>query len=92
VGWLFLCTWEILWPGNPLADIDSTADQMEHYGLLVASVDESLIELPTEPEEKSEDEPDEADKKKKAYLLAIKERDETLKSSQVSLEFKDPAP
>ena len=73
-----------LYLGNSLADIDATADRPERYGLLVASVDESLIETPEEPEDDDEDEPDEAEKKKKAYLLAVKERDETLKSSQLS--------
>ena len=73
-----------LYLGNPLADIDATADRTERYGLLVASVDESLIEMPVEPEDDDEDEPDEAEKKKKAYLLAVKERDETLRSSRVA--------
>ena len=70
--------------GRPVADTDATADLPERYGLLVASVDESLIEIPAEPEDDDEDEPDEVEKKKKAYLLAVKERDETLKSSRVS--------
>ena len=73
-----------LYLGKPLADIDATADQPERYALLVASVDESLIELPAEPEDNDEDEPDEAEKKKKAYLLSVKDRDEALKSSRVS--------
>lgn len=72
-----------LYLGNPLADIDATADRTERYGLLVASVDESLIEMPVEPEYNDEDEA-EADKKKKAYLLAVKERDAAIKSSRVS--------
>ena len=73
-----------LYLGNPLADIDATADQSARYGLFVASVDESLVELPEEPEDNDEDEPDETEKKKKAYLLAVKERDDTLKSSRDS--------
>ena len=73
-----------LYLGNSLADIDATADRPERYGLLVASVDESLIEMPEEPEDNDEDEADEVEKKKKAYLLAVKERDETLKSSRVA--------
>ena len=67
--------------GAPLADIDATPDQPERYGLLLARVDESLIETPEEPKEN--DDADEAEKEKKAYLLAIKERDETLKLSRV---------
>ena len=73
-----------LYFGNSLADIDATVDRPERYGFLVASVDESLIKLPEEPEDNDEVEPDEAEKKQKAYLLAVKERDETLKSSRVS--------
>ena len=73
-----------LYLGNSLSDIDATADLTERYGLLVASVDESLIEMPVAPEDNDEDEPDEVEKKKKAYLLAVKERDETLKSSRIS--------
>ena len=73
-----------LYLGKAVADIDAVADRPERYGLLVASVDESLIKLPVEPEDDDEDEPDEVEKKQKAYLLAVKERDEALKSSRVS--------
>ncbi len=68
--------------GDALSDIDATQERPEHYGLLLATVDESLIEMPTEPE--SAEDADEAEKQKKAYLLAVKERKETLKSSRVS--------
>ena len=55
-----------------------------HYGLLVATVDESLIETPAEPKPDENADADEAEKQKKAYLLAVKEREDTLKSSRVS--------
>ena len=70
--------------GNALADIDTTEERPAHYGLLVATVDESLIETPVEPEQNENTDADEAEKKKKAYLLAVKEREDTLKSSRVS--------
>lgn len=70
--------------GNTLADIDATEERPEHYGLLVATVDESLFEMPTEPENAEDADAEEAEKQKKAYLLAVKEREETLKSSRVA--------
>ena len=70
--------------GNVLADIDATEESPAHYGLLVATVDESLIETPVEPKQDENAAAEEAEKKKKAYLLAVKEREDTLKSSRVS--------
>ena len=70
--------------GNVLADIDATEERPAHYGLLVATVDESLIETPVEPEQAENADADETEKQKKAYLLAVKEREDTLKSSRVS--------
>ena len=70
--------------GNALADIDATEERPAHYGLLVATVDESLIETPAEPKPDENADADEAEKQKKAYLLAVKEREDTLKSSRVS--------
>lgn len=73
-----------MYVGNSLADIDATPDRPERYGVLVATVDEALIEIPVAPEVDDQADADQAEKAKKAYLLAIKERDETLKSSRVS--------
>ena len=70
--------------GNALADIDATEERPAQYGLLVATVDESLIEAPVEPKQDETADADEAEKKKKAYLLAVKEREGTLKSARVS--------
>ena len=70
--------------GNVLADIDTTEERPAHYGLLVATVDESLIETPVESEQDENTDADEAEKKKKAYLRAVEERENTLKSSRVS--------
>ena len=70
--------------GDSLTDIDATADRPERYGVLVATVDEALIEIPVAPEVDGQPNTDEAEKEEKAYLLAVKERNETLKSSRVS--------
>ena len=70
--------------GDSLTDIDATADRPERYGVLVATVDEALIEIPVAPEVDGQPNTDQAEKEEKAYLLAVKERNETLKSSRVS--------
>ena len=70
--------------GDSLTDIDATADRPERYGVLVATVNEALIEIPVAPEVDDQANTDETVKEEKAYLLAVKERNETLKSSRVS--------
>ena len=70
--------------GDSLTDIDATADRPERYGVLVATVNEALIEIPVAPEVDDQANTDETVKEEKAYLLALKERNETLKSSRVS--------
>lgn len=68
--------------GDTISDAQIKSGQPASYGMLLAQVDASLIEQPTQPA-KNEN-ADEAEKENKAYLLAVKEREDTLASSQVS--------
>ena len=68
--------------GNPAANVDGETSMPSHYSLMVASVDESIVQSPTEPE-KNED-ADKAEAEQKAYLLAKKQRTATLQSARVS--------
>ena len=71
-----------LFLGDSIANAENKSAQPARYGMLIARVDESLIEKPTKPDEN--DDAEQAEKDKKAYLLAVKERDDTLSSARVS--------
>lgn len=68
--------------GNTIPDAPDKSGQPARHGLLLAHVDAALVPQPTKPA-KNED-ADEAEKENKAYLLAVKEREDSLSSSRVS--------
>lgn len=68
--------------GNTISDAQDKSGQPARYGLLLAHVDASLVPQPTKPTENED--ADEAEKENKAYLSAVKAREDALSSSQVS--------